>query len=184
MTKTLYEVVKQVESSYDIISQHTAVDKKDGLKRVFEEWKQNNVVKEVTDGKTTFGGEYQKIFGGYNLKELIMPNRLRERNPEDFRTLEACLGKSGFDYVRPNIVNSSVGGLGFAAFLSLLASKVNKKMSRRQFLEYSALLTSLGGLTGVGVSEIDATELKKNLKKLEQNASYLDRMYSFAYKGA
>ena len=182
-TKTLYGVVKQVESSYDVVSQYTAVDKKDGLKRVFEEWKQNNVVKAVMGGENTFGGEYQKIFGGYKIKELIMPNRLRGNDPEVFRTLEACLGESGLGYVRPNIVNSSVGGLGFAAFLSLLASKANKKMSRREFLGYSALLTSLGGLIGVGVSAIDANELQKNLKKLEQNASYLDRMYSFAYKG-
>ena len=182
-TKTLYKVVKQVESSYDVVSQYTAVDKKDGLKRVFEEWKHNSVVKAVMEGNTNFSGEYQKIFGGYKIKELVMPNRLRGNNPEVFRTIEACLGESGFDYVRPNIVNSSVGGLGFAAFLSLLASRVNKEMSKREFLGYSALLTSLSGLGGVGVSALDANELQKNLKKLEQNASYLDRMYSFAYKG-
>lgn len=68
--KTLYDVIKQVESAYDLVSKYTAVDKQAGLRRVFEDdiWRNNRVLKDVVAGRTTFSKEAKRYEEIKNMK--------------------------------------------------------------------------------------------------------------------
>ena len=184
MPKTLYEVVKQVESSYDLISQYTAVDKKDGLKRVFEEWKGNPIVRAVLEGRTTFADEYRKTFGEYGFKKLLLPFSLPQGFKERVADLETCIGYSGLDNSVDTQLTNPLGlGALFSAAVAipsaLILAKSPQKISRRRFIIEGAII---GAMSGGIIGGLASYKTKSILDDRYRAATYLDEIYMKFYK--
>ena len=131
MAKSLYGVIKQVENAYDLVSKYTVIDKKAGLRRVFEEWKSNQLVEAVMEGRTTFYEEHRKVFDEYDFKNILMTSSLPEGFKEKVADLEACIGTSGMteSYISmpSNLLDGSLRigsvGLGVSLLSGLLEHK-------------------------------------------------------------
>lgn len=164
--KTLYDVIKQVESAYDLVSQYTPVEKQAGLRRVFEDdiWRNNRVLKDVVAGRTTFSKEAKRY------------EEIKNKEIERFSDLGACFGNPP-----PSIVgNPLYGGVeGAVAGAVLSAITLDKKTTRREIIKRSGIAALLLGACGVFTGWGERGMYKRwLLNDLEQEAKYLDQVYT------
>lgn len=168
--KTLYEIVKQVEDAYDLVSHYTSVDKKTGLKSVFDKWENNSVVRAVKEGKTSFSKE-SDYFKGFSPKGL--PEELR-KNDQRASDLEECFGT--YYAVRDPVDTFGKGAIGGALIGSLTFITMTRREALRLFMLSVAGMGAVGGLIGL----MDREFYHNWLKEIGKRAEYLDRAYSLA----
>lgn len=185
MAETLVQVIRSVENLSDSIS----VSKEKLIKDVWDEWYANNlVVRDITDGKTTFLKEYEKLYDGYEGFKQYTPFLVSKGFAERALNLNSCIEEYGVhfddDGASNLIINPIGGGLSGALLFSGLYSatyplaKRKEKFNRREFFKKVGGAAILGGLGGLFWGGMFSWLDNKEMNRLETNAIYLDNSYN------
>ena len=157
MVKSLYDVVGQVNAAYDLVSEHTSVDRNPALKKVYAQHSSNPVIKSLMDGEA--GVEYQLL-------------RYAAGHLENKRHMEEILG------TLPNVSLDYIAATGMGGVTGVLTNILwsGTDLSRRDMIRLG-LVTALGAGLGIGV---DSIKKEWNLNHMEQffkRAQLLDKTY-------
>ena len=151
------------------------------IKKVFESYAKNNpLVQNVVDRKTTFLKEYEDVTKELRQSTLYKGKEIPKSKLERVRDLQECVG--WFTEYVPNskIVNpvtiGTAGAIGGFA-LGYVPAKV-VQVSRRRMLGIMGTFAGLGGLLGVYATKVTFEMMLKDMNRAERNAKYLDGIYS------
>ena len=180
--ETLVGRIRHIEG----INEFIEVNKEKEMKEQFESWRgYNTIVNKVMQGKTTFLNEYNQKLEEYNSLKLLIPYSLPEGFEKNISDLENCIENSGLnDRILNKLFCNPVGGGGSGLVIGAAFAKtvIKQKMGRRAFLKDFLKMASLIGGIGTGVGTLVSLTSFKQLHELEQNAIYLDDIYSKLYK--
>ncbi|GEM_PF-2117655 len=177
INETLIDRIREIENIPEFVE---TVDKNKEIREEFKKFRVNPVVRAVMEGNTTFSEEYRKAFGEY-YKNVHAPYRLPTIQKENIKDLELCIGYSNIN----NFTNATLwllnpftgGAVGVASGVYI------SSLQRRKFLSATMLVPLFaagGALFGRGASH----EVQRLIVRLEQNAQYLDDVYTRLYKKA
>jgi len=156
MAKSLYDAVTQVQSAYSKVAEHTSVDVRPHLKKLYEERSSNPIVNSLLKEETTFVDKLIRYFEG------------KESNRRD---LEECLGLE-LPILSINLL-AAIGLTAAGAEVGLLKAK---GLGRRDLLKIGGT-AALGALAAGGVQhEINTHDLAGLIDYLKR-AQFLDNTY-------
>lgn len=183
MVETIVQRIRTIET----ISEDAPIDKDAVMRKVFESYAENKIVRAVMDGRTTFSQAYQNALGNYDSWRPLLPQFPPEGFEQNIADLEASIGESPLDSRWQSKLENPLGmaamfGLGGVVAGAIIPTTEKPKLSaRREFLGYlletGVAFSTLGAIGGGAISY----QKKKGLDRLNENAMYLDNIHARLY---
>ena len=175
MAHTLVSDLKAVDS----IPDYLGFDKKQGYKKVLQEWNSlSPLVKNAVNGKLSIYEEFEKINQRVGGIKLWYPSAVSNEDLKEIREFRKILGDIPI-YSKWNLsdpvsgaVSGAVGGGGIDALFNIKGLR-RGKVTRREFLKESLEFAGLGALFLGGAFGYTNKSREDGLNTARENAKYV-----------
>lgn len=180
--KSLAGVIETIES----MPAYLLPDRKKAKHTAFENWVgQEPLVADVRDGKKTFGGEYERVFGRYPALRSLFPCHLPEKMRATRDALERVTGEVamfGDDTLLGKILGYVMNPVGMAAAIGFgfsMTVVIDTGLSAVRDMEIAG---AFGVFVGAVVGAVPGFIRAESLSHMRNNAAYLDDRIQEAYR--
>ena len=179
MAETLIQRIKRIEDNPNYY-----IDADAEMRKAFEVYAKNSIVRSVMEGRTTFSQSYENLLGNYDSWRALLPTLTPEGFEQNIADLASCIGESPVDSRWDTKLENPLGMAGVFGTSGVLLSALDrgyakkKEVSRRDFLivagAFFGMVGTVGGLT------LSYTR-HQDLEALNQNAIHLDNIHTRLY---